>query len=149
MIKVSTLSFPIEYPNTSEALLVPSGYPQAPNAFDITATDVLNFFKNEKFDLTILSTPETFSVVELNSKIIRLGKFAVKDVAIPLFISLLANFIYENFSNKPVVDNNPIELTVSLEVCDSADMRVKKNIYFQGTPEQFKELQESIGEIIK
>ena len=149
MLSITTPSFTAIYPSASEAIIVPTGYPQSPEAFDTTVTELLRYFKSKQFDIEIMSSPETFSTIELNSNVIRLGKMAVKDIALPVLVSILSSFIYDNYIATPSVDSDPVKLKICIEVCDSSDMRVNRRIDFEGTPEQFDEMKSNISDLLK
>ena len=49
--------------------------------------------------IEILVDDDKYEEIELNSHVMRLGKIIVKDLALPLFISVLGAYIYENTRN--------------------------------------------------
>lgn len=148
MLNITTPTYAKTYTTEYPVIIVPTGYPQSPDAFDTTAVDILRYFQNKQFDIKIHSSPETFATFELNSNLKRLGKFAVKEVALPTFLSIMANFIYEHYTSVPSVDSEPVNLTVCIEVCDSNDMKVNKRIDFEGCAEQFDEMASNISDLL-
>ena len=77
MLKITAISSDRYCPFSSDAIMVPVGYINSPTAFETTAVDVMKYLKENNFNVDILSTPETFSTIELNSNLIRLGKFVL------------------------------------------------------------------------
>lgn len=148
MYTISSPIYEIAYPTEKAALIVPSGYPDSPNSFDSSAVDIFQYLKGNNFDIDILSTPGTFSIVELNSNLIRLGKFAVKDIVIPVFVGLMINYLSSRCDTTQVVDDEPVKLSMSIEVCDSTNMKVYRQINFEGSADDFNEMASNIEDII-
>ena len=148
MLNINTVNSSLTYPLSGDALLIPSGYTQNPEAFEITAVDILNFAKDHSFNLDIFATPDTFRTIELNSNLHRLGKFVVKDVVLPVFVALLATFIQENYLSVPRIDSEPVKVSVCINVCDSLHNEINKKIDFEGTADDFNQMAENIKELI-
>ena len=88
--------------------------------------------------------------IELNSRKIRLGKFILKDIALPLFLSILGGYI-ANQCNRPAVPETvievqefqkPIEVEFSITVEDSTGRR--KEFQFEGPAADYKEVSDEI-----
>ena len=148
-ITITELNNNVAYPINSDALLVPSGYSQYPTAFDSTANDIFKYLKASKFNIDIQTTPNTFTTIELNSNLKRLGKFVVINLALPVFVNLISNFIADNYTSKPSIDDEPIKIEINIEVCDSVSKTVYKNISFEGTAEEFNDVAANIDKIVK
>lgn len=149
MLNISYSARTLEHPLIVDAVLIPSGYLKNETAFDVTAVEVLNYFKAKDFNIDIDSTPETFSTIELNSNLQRLGKYVVRECAIPLFISIMAAFIYDKCSSASSVDYDPVKVKINIEVCDSTNMKVKNQIEFEGTADEFQQVADNIEQLIK
>lgn len=131
MLEIKEISSNTQYSLSADALMIPVGYSNCPTAFETSAIDVLTYLKAKNFNIDILSSPESFTTVELNSNLIRLGKFVVKDIALPCFISIMAAFIYDNYVSVPSVDSNPVKVSIQIEVADSANNKVVKMVDFE------------------
>lgn len=144
MFTITTPKYNLSYPNGNSALILPTGYRDYPDAFDSSAVAIISYLKGHQFDIDILSSPDEFYTVELNSNLIRLGKFAVKSVAIPFFISLMANYVSNQCSANQAVDEQPVKVSMCVEICDTNSMKVQRHIEFEGTAEDFNEMAENI-----
>ena len=72
----------------------------------------------------ILCDDENFEEIELNSKVIRLGKILLKSAMLPIALSVLANFVTDAIKTDKKDDSfvefvSPAELNVEIEVVDS------------------------------
>ena len=88
--------------------------------------------------------------IELNSRKIRLGKFILKDIALPLFLSILGGYI-ANRCNRPEVSEplievqefqKPVEVEFSITVEDSTGRR--KEFRYDGPAADYKEVSDEI-----
>ena len=79
----------------------------------------------------------------------RLGKIIVKDLALPLFISVLGAYIYENTCNDLDTDEvvefvAPTEVEFEMEVTDSLQQRKSMTFKFKGEAKEFTAAAEEI-----
>lgn len=88
--------------------------------------------------------------IELNSRKIRLGKFILKDIALPLFLSILGGYI-ANQCNRPAVPEpvievqefqKPVEVEFSITVEDSTGRR--KEFQYDGSAADYKDVSDEI-----
>ena len=95
---------------------------------------------------------DKYEEIEFNSHVMRLGKIIVKDLALPLFISVLGAYIYENTRNDFDTDEvvefvAPTEVEFEMEVIDSLQQRKSMTFKFKGEAKEFTVAAEEIKKI--
>ena len=94
----------------ADVLIVPSMIQDQPKAFMVGTMDLYALLKSHLgYKMEICIADEDYEEIELNSRILRLGRFCVKQVALPLFLSVLGAYIYDRLK-----EPEPVEVTVEL-----------------------------------
>lgn len=95
----------------ADILIVPSMMPAHPKAFMTGTMDLYAVLKAQMGDkVEICISDDNYEEIELNSRILRLGLFCVKDVALPIFFGVLSSYIYD----RQIKDPEPVEVTVEM-----------------------------------
>ena len=137
---------------TADILIVPLGYNDAPYAFPQRTDELFQFCQENNLKIEILVDDDKYEEIELNSHVMRLGKIIVKDLALPLFISVLGAYIYENTRNDFDTDEvvefvAPTEVEFEMEVIDSLQQRKSMTFKFKGEAKEFTAAAEEIKKI--
>lgn len=127
---------------TADVLLVPFGYNDAPYAFPHRTDELFEFCQDNNLKIEILTNDDKYEEIELNSHVMRLGKIIVKDFALPLFLSVLGSYIYENTHNDSETDEvvefvAPTKMEFEMEVIDSFQQRKSITFKFKGEAKDF------------
>ena len=78
----------------ADVLIVPSLIQNQPKAFMVGTMDLFAILKAQMGDkMEICIADDDYEEIELNSRILRLGRFCVKQVALPLFLSVLGAYM--------------------------------------------------------
>jgi hypothetical protein len=94
----------------ADVLIVPSLMQNQPKAFMVGTMDLYAILKAQMGDkMEICIADDDYEEIELNSRTLRLGRFCVKQVALPLFLSILGAYIYDR-----IKEPEPVEVTVEL-----------------------------------
>lgn len=136
---------------SADVLIVPFGYNDALNVFPQHTDELFRFCKDNKLKIEILVDDDKYEEIVLNSHVMRLGKIIVKDLALPLFISVLGAYIYEKTCNDLDTDRvvesvSPTKVEFEIEVIDSLQQRKSMTFKFEG---EAKELTKATKEIKK
>ena len=91
-----------------------------------------------KYNLEIAISDEDYKELSLNYALIDLGIFMLKEVILPLFLNLLANYTFYKFPSK----NNNVKLKIILT--DKL-----KSIDFEGSSNDFKLIAKELKKILK
>lgn len=137
----------------ADIVLVPAESPYSPLAFPAGTMELYQYFKEQlKGKVGICINEDEYNEIELNSRVLRLGKFIVTSIAIPLFIGILSNYIYSKLSsptevaipepNKPEY-LEPTTVTFSVIVNDSISGQIKEFNY-EGPASEVSTVTESI-----
>ncbi len=136
---------------SADILIVPSMMSKQPLAFMSGTTDLFAFLQSQVGDrVEICIDEEKYVEIELNSRKIRLGKILLKDIALPLFLSILGGYI-ANQCNRPAVPETvievqefqkPVEVEFSITVEDSTGRR--KEFKYDGPAADYKEVSDEI-----
>ena len=137
---------------TADVLAVPFGYNDAPYAFPQRTDELFRFCQENNLKIEILVDDDKYEEIELNSHVMRIGKFIVKDLVLPLFISVLGAYIYENTRNDFDTDEvvefvAPTEVEFEMEVIDSLQQRKSMTFKFKGEAKEFTVAAEEIKRI--
>lgn len=123
--------------NAASVVFVPAGIPYNPAAFPVGILDFYQYCKQAMGDdIAYCSTPN-MQTIELCSSQLRLGKFLVKDVALPIFLGLIVN--YTSYKMQNHVESEPAKIetqyleepsvSFTVTVVDSADVKSKTYSY--------------------
>lgn len=132
-------------------LIVPSQMVAQPTAFMAGTMDLLAFLKSQLGDkVEICISDDDYVELELNSRTLRLGKFLVVSVLLPVFLNLLSNYIHERIKENLIplaqietVDfQKPTEVSFTIAVEDSTGK--KKEFSYEGPAADFKEVSAEI-----
>ena len=136
---------------SADILIVPSMMSKQPVAFMSGTMDLFAYLQAEVGDrVEICIREDDYVEIELNSRKIRLGKFMLKDIALPLFLSILGGYI-ANQCNRPAVPETvievqeyqkPVEVKFSITVEDSTGRR--KEFQYEGPATDFKVVSDEI-----
>ena len=136
---------------SADILIAPSMMSKQPMAFMSGTMELFAYLQSQVGDrVEICIDEDKYVEIELNSRKIRLGKIIVKDLALPLFLSILAGYIV-NQCNKPAVPETviearefqkPVEVEFSITVEDSTGRR--KEFKYDGPAADYKEVSDEI-----
>ena len=136
---------------SADILIVPSMMSKQPMAFMSGTMELFAYLQAEVGDrVEICIRDDDYVEIELNSRKIRLGKFILKDIALPLFLSILGGYI-ANQCNRPVIPETvvevqefqkPVEVDFSITVEDSTGRR--KEFQYEGPAADYKEVSDEI-----
>lgn len=136
---------------TADVLIVPSLMVNQPKAFMVGTMDMLAALKTQfgnKVEICI--SDDDYVEIELNSRILRLGKFIVVAVALPLFLNVLGNYISDRIKEpEPAIIEaevpefqQPATVSFTLTVEDSIGKR--KEFQYEGPASDYKEISKEI-----
>lgn len=129
----------------AEVLILPSMIRNQPKAFMVGTMDLYAILKKNLGDkIEICIADEDYEEIELNSRTLRLGRFVVVSVALPLFLNLLGNYIYDRLTeSEPVVEEvdapefrQPATVCFTITVEDT--LGKKKEFQFEGPVADYK-----------
>jgi len=101
--------------------------------FPVKTEELFTFFKNRNLNVEICIEDNQYIELSLHADFRRLGKFVVKKVVLPIFITVLAAYI----TNKILRIDETRRITMEIIVIDSTKA---KKINFEGTAKDFIEL---------
>lgn len=136
---------------SADILIVPSMMSKQPLAFMSGTTDLFAYLQSQVGDrVEICIDEEKYVEIELNSRKIRLGKILLKDIALPLFLSILGGYIANQCSRPAAPETvfevqefqKPVEVEFSITVEDSTGRR--KEFKYDGPAADYKEVSDEI-----
>jgi len=129
----------------ADVLIVPSMIQEQPKAFMVGTMDLYALLKSHLGDkMEICIADEDYEEIELNSRTLRLGSFLVVSVALPLFLNLVGNYIYDWLTEPdPVVKEVDIPeyqqpATVSFTITVEDTLGKKKEFQYEGPAADYK-----------
>lgn len=134
---------------TAKVVLLPANYPDAPHAF-ASDTEVFLAYcrKHLGNDINICVTEDDFTQLEMNSAVLRIGVVLVKYVVLPLFLNVLANFVYDKIKNKPKENETEMEClappTVSFKLIVDDENGKTKEFSYEGPADDVKKVTDEI-----
>lgn len=167
VVEVKTIQFNIDYwldfqaipqedrdrVKTAKVVLLPGNYMDAPHAF-ASDTELFLAFCREQLgnDISICVTDDGFTQLEMNSAVLRIGVVLVKYVVLPLFLSVLANFVYDKIKNKPKENETEMEClappTVSFKlIVDDEENGKTKEFSYEGPADDVKKVTDEIKDM--
>ena len=136
---------------SADILIVPSMMSKQPMAFMSGTMELFAYLQSQVGDrVEICIGEDEYVEIELNSRKIRLGNFILKDIALPLFLSILGGYI-ANRCNRPEVSEplievqefqKPVEVEFSITVEDSTGRR--KEFQYDGPAADYKDVSDEI-----
>lgn len=139
----------------ADVLIVPSMMPAKPKAFMTGTMDLYAVLKAQMGDkIEICIADDDYEEIELNSRTLRLGRFCVKDVALPLFVGVLSAFIYDRLIKEPEPVEVTVEMpefqqpaTVSFTIAVEDSLGKKKEFQYEGPAVDYKEVAAEIEKL--
>lgn len=136
----------------ADVLIMPVGHKGAPFAFARCASDLYQYLCDNGVKTEILCDDENFEEIELNSKVIRLGKILVKSAVLPIALSVLANYVTDAIKTDKKDDQlvefvSPAELNVEIEVVDSLGAKETITIEYKGYAKDFPAISAEIEKL--
>lgn len=129
----------------ADVLIVPSMIQDQPKAFMVGTMDLYALLKSHLGDkMEICIADEDYEEIELNSRTLRLGSFLVVSVALPLFLNLVGNYIYDWLTEPdPVVKEVDVPeyqqpATVSFTITVEDTLGKKKEFQYEGPAADYK-----------
>lgn len=110
--------------------------------FPVKTEEVFNYLKKNKLNIEICIENEEYFELALHGDLRRLGKFVIKKVVLPVFISVLAAYVVNKIMK---FDETTI---VKIEII-AIDERNARKINFEGSGEQFIKLSNDIEKFWK
>lgn len=131
----------------ADVLIVPSLMQNQPKAFMVGTMDLYAILKAQMGDkMEICIADDDYEEIELNSRTLRLGRFCVKQVALPLFLSILGAYIYDRIKEPEPVEVT-VELpeyqqpaTVSFTIAVEDTLGKKKEFQYEGPASDYKQV---------
>jgi hypothetical protein len=138
----------------ADVLIVPSLIQNQPKAFMVGTMDLFAILKAQMGDkMEICIADDDYEEIELNSRILRLGRFCVKQVALPLFLSVLGAYIYDRLKEPEPVEVT-VELpkyqqpaTVSFTIAVEDTLGKKKEFQYEGPAADYKQVAAEIEKL--
>ena len=138
--------------DTTDILLLPSGYRNAEHAFAESTSLFLQWCQQKEYNIDICVNDDEYELVELNSSCIRLGRINLKKAVGSIFFGLLINFIYDlGKGNVQSLMNNDSDIvtqgeekTVSFTLAVEDSKGTTKEYHYEGPVESVKEVTEEI-----
>lgn len=131
----------------ADVLIVPSMIQDQPKAFMVGTMDLYALLKLHLGDkMEICIADEDYEEIELNSRTLRLGSFLVVSVALPLFLNLVGNYIYDRLTEPgPVVKEVDVPeyqqpATVSFTITVEDTLGKKKEFQYEGPAADYKKV---------
>lgn len=129
----------------ADVLIVPSMMADCPKAFMVGTMDLYAIIKAQLGDkMEICIADDDYEEIELNSRTLRLGRFLVKQVTLPLFLSVLGAYIYDRIKEPEPIDVK-VELpayqqsaTVSFTIAVEDSLGKKKEFQYEGPAADYK-----------
>ena len=129
----------------ADVLIVPSMLQDQPKAFMVGTMDLYAILKKNLGDrIEICIADEDYEEIELNSRTLRLGSFMVVSVALPLFLNLVGNYIYDRLTEPdPIVREVDVPeyqqpATVSFTITVEDTLGKKKEFQYEGPAADYK-----------
>lgn len=138
----------------ADVLIVPSLIQNQPKAFMVGTMDLYAVLKAQMGDkMEICIADDDYEEIELNSRILCLGRFCVKQVALPLFLSVLGAYIYDRLKEPEPVEVT-VELpeyqqpaTVSFTIAVEDTLGKKKEFQYEGPAADYKQVAAEIEKL--
>lgn len=131
----------------ADVLIVPSMIQDQPKAFMVGTMDLYALLKSHLGDkMEICIADEDYEEIELNSRTLRLGSFLVVSVALPLFLNLVGNYIYDRLTESgPVVKEVDVPeyqqpATVSFTITVEDTLGKKKELQYEDPAADYKKV---------
>lgn len=129
----------------ADVLIVPSMLQDLPKVFMVGTMDLYTILKKNLGDrMEICIADEDYEEIELNSRTLRLGSFMVVSVALPLFLNLVGNYIYDRLTEPdPVAKEVDVPeyqqpATVSFTITVEDTLGKKKEFQYEGPAADYK-----------
>lgn len=136
---------------SADVLIVPSMMVDQPKAFMAGTMELFAFLKSQLGDkIEICISDDDYVEIELNSRILRLGRFFVKSVALTLFLSVLGDYIYDKIKQPDpvVIEINAPEFqqaaTIDFTIAVEDTLGKKKEFHYEGSAADYKQVSEEI-----
>ena len=129
----------------ADVLIVPSMMADSPKAFMVGTMDLYAVIKAQLGDkMEICIADNDYEEIELNSRTLRLGRFVVLSVALPFFLNIIGNYVYDRIkelkSTETGIDvpeyQQPATISFTIAVEDS--MGKKKEFQYEGPAADYK-----------
>lgn len=136
----------------ADVVILPVGQKDAPLAFARGAADLYQYLCGEDVNVEIACNDDNYEEIELNSKVLRLGKILLKSAIIPVALGVIGNYIYDaikdNEITEPIVEFvSPTELNVEIVIVDSLGIRESLSIEYNGDAKDFPEVANEIEKL--
>ena len=138
----------------ADVLIVPSMMTDSPKAFMVGTMDLYAILKAQLGDrMEICIADDDYEEIELNSRTLRLGRFVVLSVALPLFLNIIGNYIYDRITEpKPVETDMDVPeyqqpATVSFTIAVEDSLGKKKEFQYEGPAADYKEVAAEIEKL--
>jgi hypothetical protein len=138
----------------AEVIVLPSLIPDNPKAFMTGTMDLYALLQTkfgEKAEICIAD--EDYVEIELNSRVLRIGKILVLSVALPLLLNILGNYIYDRIK-EPNINQTEIVIqefqqpaTVSFTIAVEDTLGKKKEFHYEGPATEYKEVANEIEKL--
>jgi len=129
----------------ANVLIVPSMIPAQPKAFVGGTLHLFAFLQSQLGeDVEICIRNEEYEELKLNSRIVRLGRFIVNSITLPLFLGILGTYIYDRIRVPQTVEGGdnlpeyqqPADISFTIAVEDSTGK--KKEFQYEGPASDYK-----------
>lgn len=138
----------------AEVLIVPSMMIDCPKAFMVGTMDLYAILKAQLGDrMEICIADDDYEEIELNSRTLRLGRFVVLSVALPLFLNIIGNYIYDRITEPKTIETD-VDLpeyqqpaTVNFTIAVEDSLGKKKEFQYEGSAADYKEVAAEIEKL--
>lgn len=136
----------------ADVVILPLGRKDAPCAFAKGASELYQYLQEQNVNVEIACDDDNYQEIELNSKVLRLGKVLLKDVVLPVTLGVIGNFIYDAIKDdnqaEPVVEFvSPTELNIEIVIVDTLGTRESLSIEYSGDAKDFPEVANEIEKL--
>lgn len=129
----------------ADVLIVPSMVADSPKAFMVGTMDLYAILKAQLGDqMEICIADNDYEEIELNSRTLRLGRFVVFSVALPFFLNIIGNYVYDRIK-EPKSTETGIDVpeyqqpaTISFTIAVEDSMGKKKEFQYEGPAADYK-----------
>lgn len=109
--------------------------------FPIHTNEIFRFLKKSSVNVEVCIDDDKYYELALHSDLKRIGKFVVKEFALPVFIAVISTYITANYIEENENNNSKDEIKIEITVIDSLS---SKRIDYEGPADKFEDAAETI-----
>lgn len=136
----------------ADVVLLPLGRKDAPFAFTRGASELYQVLRDNDVNVEIACDDVNYQEIQLNSKVMRLGKVLLKDVALPIALGVIGNYISDAIKDDELTESvvefvSPTELNVEIVIVDTLGTRESLSIEYCGDAKDFSEAAKEVEKL--